>query len=50
MDIKDALFVEKLGNVSIKEIIRSAKERKGGTMGFSEPQLPSEFRLKGIST
>ncbi len=39
MDIKDALFVEKLGNVSIKEIIRSAKERKGGTMGFSEAML-----------
>ena len=38
-DIKDETFIDKLGNVSIKEIIRSAKERKGGTMGFSEAML-----------
>lgn len=35
-DIKDELFVEKLGCVSEKELIRSAKERQNGTLGFSE--------------
>lgn len=38
-DIKDEVFVEKLGDVSIKEIIRTAQERKGGTMGYSEAIL-----------
>ena len=35
-DIKDEIFVEKLGNVSEKELIRSAKERQNGVAGFSE--------------
>lgn len=47
-DIKDTTFIEKLGNVSIKEIIRSAKERKGGTMGFSEAML-MEYNKKSHS-
>lgn len=47
-DIKDETFIDKLGNVSIKEIIRSAKERKGGTMGFSEAML-MEYNKKSHS-
>ena len=38
-DIKDDMFIDKLGNVSIKEIIRTAKERKGGAVGFAEAML-----------
>lgn len=38
-EIKDEVFVEKLGSISIKEIIRTAKERKGGAMGYSEAIL-----------
>ena len=38
-EIKDEVFIEKLGSVSIKEIIRTAKERKGGAMGYSEAIL-----------
>lgn len=45
-EIKDELFIEKLGNVSIKEIIRTAKERKGGALGFSEAML-LEYNKKG---
>ena len=48
-EIKDDVFIEKLGNVSIKEIIRSAKERKGGAMGYSEAIL-MEYNKKGYST
>ena len=47
-DIKDTTFIEKLGNVSIKEIIRTAKERKGGAMGFSEAML-MEYNKKSHS-
>ena len=47
-DIKDETFIDKLGNVSIKEIIRSAKERKGGAMGFSEAML-MEYNKKSHS-
>ena len=35
-EINDQVFAERLGNISIKEIIRSAQERKGGVMGFAE--------------
>lgn len=38
-DMKDDLFVAKLGNVSAKEILRTAKERKGGAQGFAEAML-----------
>ena len=33
------MFIEKLGNVSIKEIIRTAKERKGGAVGYAEAMV-----------
>lgn len=47
-DIKDEIFIDKLGNVSIKEIIRTAKERKGGAIGYSEAMI-LEYNKKGHS-
>lgn len=38
-EVKDDIFVEKLGNLSIREIIRTAKERKGGMCGYAEAIL-----------
>ena len=38
-ELKDDMFIEKLGNVSIKEIIRTAKERKGGAVGYAEAMV-----------
>lgn len=38
-NIKDEVFIDKLSNVSEKEIIRTARERRGGTMGFAEAIL-----------
>ena len=37
--IKDGIFVEKLGEVSIKELTRTAKDRKAGPAGFAEAML-----------
>ena len=45
-EIKDEMFIEKLGNVSIKEIIRSAKELKGGAMGYAEAVV-MEYNRRG---
>lgn len=39
MEIKDEIFIEKLSDVSAKEIIRSARERRGGTLGYAEAIL-----------
>ena len=38
-EIKDDVFTAKLGTISIKELIRSAKERAGGAMGYAEAIL-----------
>lgn len=38
-EIKDDVFTAKLGTVSIKELVRSAKERAGGSMGYAEAML-----------
>ena len=38
-DLKDTVFKEKLGIISVREIIRSAKERKGGSLSFAEAML-----------
>ncbi len=35
-DIKDDQFIEKVGAFSVKEIIRNAKDRGGGTLGHAE--------------
>ncbi len=38
-NIKDEVFKEKLGVISIKEIIKTAKERRAGSVGFAEAIL-----------
>ena len=37
--LNDDIFKEKLGSVSAKEISRTAKERKSGTMGYAEAMI-----------
>ena len=37
--IDDNIFIEKLGEVSVKEILRSGKERRGGSLGVAEAIL-----------
>ena len=37
--LNDDIFKEKLGSVSAKEISRTAKERKSGTMGYAEAMV-----------
>ncbi len=37
--LKDDRFKEKLSRVSLKELVRSAKERRSGSLGFSEAIL-----------
>ncbi len=37
--IKEDIFKEKLGNVSIKEISKIAKERRAGSLGYAEAML-----------
>lgn len=37
--IKDELFKEKLGEVSIKELSKTAKERRAGSLGYAEAML-----------
>ena len=38
-EIIDSVFIERLGHASEREIIRSARERRGGQMGFAETIL-----------
>ena len=37
--IKDDMFKEKLGEISIKEITKTAKERRAGSLGYAEAML-----------
>lgn len=37
--MKDDIFKDRVGSVTIKELNRTAKERKGGAMGFAEAML-----------
>ncbi len=37
--IKDSIFVEKLSEISLKELIRQAKDRRTGPMGIAESML-----------
>ena len=37
--LKDDLFKEKLSVVSCKEIVRTAKDRKAGSLGYAEAML-----------
>jgi len=38
-EIKDDIFKEKLGDISIKEIVKTAKERRAGSLGYAETML-----------
>ena len=38
-NIKDEIFKEKLGEISIKEISKTAKERRAGSLGYAEAML-----------
>ena len=47
-ELKDTVFKEKLSVVSLREISRTAKERRGGTRGYSEALLEYyNKRMKG---
>lgn len=37
--LKDTIFVEKLGRYSVKDISRTAKERRAGSLGYAEALL-----------
>ena len=37
--IKDDLFKEKVGNTSVKQLSRTAKERRPGSLGYAEAML-----------
>ena len=37
--LKDEVFSEKLGAVSIKQLTRTARDRRKGSMGFAEAML-----------
>ena len=34
--LKDDLFIERVGKVSIKELARTAKDRRAGSLGYAE--------------
>lgn len=38
-DLKDHLFIEKLGRISVKELSRTARDRRAGSLGYSEAML-----------
>lgn len=38
-DLKDDLFKEKLGKISVKEVSRTARDRRAGSLGYSEAML-----------
>ncbi|MDO4650199.1 MAG: hypothetical protein Q4B26_16290 [Eubacteriales bacterium] len=38
-ELNDEVFKEKLGSISIKEILRNAKERRSGVVGYAEAML-----------
>lgn len=38
-NIKDEIFKEKIGEISIKEISKTAKERRAGSLGYAEAML-----------
>lgn len=53
--IKDDVFKEKLGRISIKELARTAKDRRSGSLGFAEAILiyynkKAGTRLPGINS
>lgn len=39
-NLKDDVFKEKVGSISVKEVTRNAKERAAGALGYAETMLP----------
>ena len=39
MQLNDEIFKERVGAISIKQLVRTAKERQAGSMGFAEAML-----------
>ena len=37
--LNDEIFKERVGNVSVKQLVRMAKERRSGSMGVAEAML-----------
>lgn len=37
--LKDDVFKDKVGRISVKEVIRSAKDRRAGSLGYAEALL-----------
>lgn len=37
--LNDDIFKEKVGDLSIKELVRTARDRKAGSLGFAEAML-----------
>ena len=48
-ELNDDVFKERLGDVSIKQLIRTAKERRPGTMGVAEAMVIEYNGKKKIS-
>ena len=38
-NLKDELFKEKLSRISVKEVSRTARDRRAGSLGYSEALL-----------
>lgn len=38
-EIKDNVFKEKLGDISVREVVKTAKERRAGSLGYAETML-----------
>lgn len=37
--IKDELFAERVGSISAREVMRTAKDRRAGSLGYAETML-----------
>ena len=48
-ELNDDVFKERLGDISIKQLIRTAKERRPGTMGVAEAMVIEYNGKKKIS-
>ena len=48
-ELNDDVFKERLGDVSIKQLLRTAKERRPGTMGVAETMVIEYNGKKKVS-
>lgn len=47
--LSDDIFKEKVGEMSVKELVRTAKERKAGSLGFAEAMLQTYNKKRKFS-